>query len=580
MDLKRELRAAAGKAKRLPARVIRFGAAKLPTNSPLRKTAKKLATTLLPGIVAKAKQAPVVGNREPIVGAEKVLWVAARNVQEPYLAPEKEPYRILGAPLASAVRVAMIADDFTYQSFRTEFDVERLMPKTWRAQMDKHKPALFFCESAWQGGPPSEHPWQSKVYASIRWPERRHELLAILAYCKKKGIPTVFWNKEDPTHFDDRVNDFVATAKLFDHVLTTDADCVSRYVNEVGVAHAGCLPFAVQPRIFHPLGAKHDPSQASFAGSWYANYEDRSAAAEEIFDLVLESGRELVIYDRAHGTTDERRVFPAKYAQFTHPAITFEETAEAYRASAFGITLNTVTTSSTMFARRIYELAACGAIVLSNESEGVRDVFGDSVIFPQTERERFLALDDAEILRMRRKAMSIAMANTYLQRAEQVLAFAGVPFQSRETTTLAVRVASFADVDRARELAADPLYSHLLLIVEPEAEYELLDALQRKSSGGETVVAASSIAFGLRSRSYMTTPDLVLVDLADPLPAETAAEIRRHLVHADAPVRACSDAVRLYTKAEGPATNLAIGTSSLERFGEILAADSVEAWEV
>ena len=52
----------------------------------------------------------------------------------------------------------------------------------------------------------------------------------MLNYCRSRGIPTVFWNKEDPPHFDD----FIGAAKEFDFVFTTDADCVPMYREALG----------------------------------------------------------------------------------------------------------------------------------------------------------------------------------------------------------------------------------------------------------------------------------------------------------------------------------------------------------
>src|SRR5699024_11732130 len=51
------------------------------------------------------------------------------------------------------------------------------------------------------------------------------EVTDLLAECRKRGIPTVFWNKEDPPHFDD----FLPLAKLFDVVFTSDVRLVNEY---------------------------------------------------------------------------------------------------------------------------------------------------------------------------------------------------------------------------------------------------------------------------------------------------------------------------------------------------------------
>ena len=91
---------------------------------------------------------------------------------------------------------------------------------------------------------------RAKIYTSIKFKkENRKELIEILDDCHEKGIPTVFWNKEDPVHFSDRINDFIRTSALFDYVFTTAVECVDLYIRDVGVPYADVLPFAVQPKL-------------------------------------------------------------------------------------------------------------------------------------------------------------------------------------------------------------------------------------------------------------------------------------------------------------------------------------------
>ena len=72
----------------------------------------------------------------------------------------------------------------------------------------------------------------------------RTGLQALVQHCRDAGVPTVFWNKEDPPHFED----FLDTARLFDHVFTTDAECVPAYRERLGHDRVGVLPFAVPDR--------------------------------------------------------------------------------------------------------------------------------------------------------------------------------------------------------------------------------------------------------------------------------------------------------------------------------------------
>lgn len=99
----------------------------------------------------------------------------------------------------SSVRVAAVCDEFTYNSISPDCDLETVRPNDWREVFERHKPEVFFCESAWVGMPSSQHPWRGKIYASYLFDkENRSELIQILEHCKRRGIPTVFWNKRTP----------------------------------------------------------------------------------------------------------------------------------------------------------------------------------------------------------------------------------------------------------------------------------------------------------------------------------------------------------------------------------------------
>jgi hypothetical protein len=101
-------------------------------------------------------------------------------------------------------------------------------------------PELLFIESAWRG---KDELWGNKVGHTSS------ELQGIVEWCRRRKIPTVFWNKEDPVHFET----FLNTARLFDYVFTTDIDCIHRYKAALGHERVFLLPFACQPKIHNPI---------------------------------------------------------------------------------------------------------------------------------------------------------------------------------------------------------------------------------------------------------------------------------------------------------------------------------------
>jgi hypothetical protein len=122
------------------------------------------------------------------------------------------------------LRVATVADEFSWRAWQFEADVYTFTPKTWREVLEERRPDLLLVESAWSG---IDDTW----YFQIRDLGKRGEVIKyyaipeIVAWCRQHSIPTVFYNKEDPPNFDV----FIEAAKQFDHVFTSDANCIADY---------------------------------------------------------------------------------------------------------------------------------------------------------------------------------------------------------------------------------------------------------------------------------------------------------------------------------------------------------------
>ncbi|ODP97415.1 hypothetical protein BGL48_14020 [Salinivibrio sp. SS3] len=346
------------------------------------------------------------------------------------------PQKVKKPKHASDYKVAIIADEFTSNSFSGEFQALPVEPDNWMDVFQDHQPDVFFCESAWAGPDPVKRPWRGKVYASVNFPnENRKTLLSILEYCKKAGIPTVFWNKEDPTHHNDRVHDFVKTASLFDYVFTTAEECVESYKNNYGVKNAFALPFGTNPRLFNPIENGKRTDHVVFAGSWYENHTERCKEMKNILDRLVDGGFKLDIYNRYHGDSDPLHIWPEKYNPYLLPAKPHHEMPEVYKSSVYGLNFNTVTASSTMFARRVFELMSSNTLVVSNYSKGVDQMFGDLVVFPDRDPERLKSLTQDEVDSIRHTALhEVLEKHTYKQRWRNILQAVGLPFVENDTT--------------------------------------------------------------------------------------------------------------------------------------------------
>jgi spore maturation protein CgeB len=241
----------------------------------------------------------------------------------------------------------------------------KLTRENWQEQLEKTKPDLLLVESCWRG---NDGNWGTLTKGS----GGGKKLGGVLRYCKEQGIPTVFWNKEDPPHYDK----FGAVAALFGVAITTDINMVPNYKKDFGItAHA--LSFAAQPKIHNPSLGVVRLDKAVFAGSYYSERKDRCKDFHDIVSDLEAVGVGYDIYDRNHMSGIERFQYPDRYAANIIGKLPPEELWKVNNGYKYQINLNSVTDSSTMFARRVYESLASGTPVISNASKGVNELFGD-----------------------------------------------------------------------------------------------------------------------------------------------------------------------------------------------------------
>lgn len=272
----------------------------------------------------------------------------------------------------SQLTIGIIADQFTLEGLQGEANLVALRPESWRTQLDAQPLDALLVESAWEG---IDGLWKQKV--GYYDDERFSTLRGLLERCNELGVPAIFWNKEDPVHF----NRFIHTSTYFDHVFTTDSDCIRRYKAGAGQRQqtVASLPFYAQPRLQNivPSARPYDHSVA-YAGSFYGDkYKKRSHELAKLLDVAKNYG--LSIYDRQHLNPESPYRFPARLASFVRGGLDYAEMVEAYKAHPVHINVNSVDSSPTMFSRRVMEIAASGAAVISGKGAGVEQVMNGLV---------------------------------------------------------------------------------------------------------------------------------------------------------------------------------------------------------
>ena len=363
-------------------------------------------------------------------------------------------------PVARDIKVAVILDVFSTDAFRYEWQQITFGPEDWREVLERERPAMLFVESAWHG---NKGRWATMMSAAGA---PKQPVRDLVAWCREQGVPTVFWNKEDPPNFDR----FIETAKLFDQVFTVDADCIPRYVEAVGHDRVALLPFGAQPRIHNPVavpgGRKHE---VAFAGTYHAKkYPERAAQMQTILGPAREF--DLHIYSRI--SDDPDFAFPAEYTDFIVGSLPYERMLAAYKAYKIFLNVNSVTESPTMCARRVFELSACGTPVVSGHSRALERVFGDLVRLSSTPEQTTEAL--VELMKdadRRDRVGHLAMREVFAKhlyghRADSVLAAAGVPAPCRERSISVILPTNRPDqIDHAIAQVAAQVHRPLQLVL-------------------------------------------------------------------------------------------------------------------
>ncbi|WP_051427411.1 glycosyltransferase [Arthrobacter sp. H20] len=325
------------------------------------------------------------------------------------------------------VRAAIILDEFSALAFSYEWETFPLTPLNWRRVILEEHVDLLFVESAWHG---SSDAWKYQLSGPTGPSESFKEMVEGF---RNHGTPTVFWNKEDPPHYQD----FLPTAKLFDHVFTSDSDKVASYTEDLGHNRVFTLTFAAQPALHNPVRPRKGwhTRDLAFAGMYFT---DKFPERRSQMDLLLGAATDvsesmdtgLEIFSRQLGGAAQYQ-FPEHLRRRVVGSLPYSQMLTAYKAYKVFLNVNSVIGSPSMCARRVFEIAASGTPVVSTRSAAIEALFPDEEIpivdtvdqarnvLSALVRQR--SLGDRQVHRAQRRIWN---AHTYAHRAEQILAVA------------------------------------------------------------------------------------------------------------------------------------------------------------
>jgi len=349
------------------------------------------------------------------------------------------------------ITLGLIADQFTTDTLASAVKVLPLSPENWLQELKAQPIDAMFVESAWKG---NQGRWHRKVgYYSD---EEFAPLKALLAHCRSMGIPILFWNKEDPVHFER----FRQTAALCDHVFTTDSRRIIPYLATPGALSltASSCPFYASPQIHNLLPSTRTwQHTAAYGGTYYGKrYPERTEYMDKIMSAAAPLG--LTIYDRQHGDPESPYHYPTGLGGHVAGSLSYEAMIQAYKAHPVQINVNSVLDSPTMFSRRVMEIAACGTPLISGPGFGMSRYMAGAVHVAHTESEAAQALENllhhpAYRWRVALKgARTIMRAHTTQHRLVQMLRTAG----------MAVMAPKAVAIQLATQKVTEPIVRRLL----------------------------------------------------------------------------------------------------------------------
>ncbi|MGP9530326.1 glycosyltransferase family protein [Psychrobacter sp. AOP7-A1-18] len=269
---------------------------------------------------------------------------------------------------AKKIRFISVLDEISETSWSEEFKLFRLVKKNFVEQVGASTANGLFIESCWKG---NQGEWEYAFTSPGLKHQNAQNLLEALDTAKNKGLPILFWNKEDPMHYEK----FLPIAEKCDIIFTTDSNRVSDYKKDLNNQNVYCLPFAANPYICNPMNrSRYDEENICFAGSYYSvGHDDRKIQMDQMLPVLLKLDG--VIYDRMSKLDNERYYFPAVYQDILRDSVNFKDMTALYKHFKIFLNVNTITDSPTMMSRRVYELLACGTPVISTPSQAIEEQF-------------------------------------------------------------------------------------------------------------------------------------------------------------------------------------------------------------
>ncbi|GAG97352.1 unnamed protein product, partial [marine sediment metagenome] len=179
------------------------------------------------------------------------------------------------------ISMLYVMDEFAEKCIASLFNSYPLVRSNFAEQILSSNSQLFFLESCWFG---NNGKWQYAMTSRSEDHPARLAIYGAIELAKIKGMKVVFYNKEDPMHFDM----YSHIAKKVDMVFTSDQNMVRKYKAMVPGIPVETLRFAAPSNLCNPIGSLpfDERRSVAFAGGYYGkNHDERREQMEARADL-------------------------------------------------------------------------------------------------------------------------------------------------------------------------------------------------------------------------------------------------------------------------------------------------------
>lgn len=400
------------------------------------------------------------------------------------------------------LRAAVVTDEYMLNFYKDAFSEVTYVRPSAVDQVIAEGFDLLIYVTCWKG-------LHDEEWRGVKFREGPLEALEkLLAFARENGRPTIFQSIEDPSNFDY----FLPIARKFDHVFTSDTDCLEAYRRELGHDSVHYGEYGANPQLNNPIGShRHTVNKAFFAGSYPKRYQERVNDMHVMFDSILSTGENLTLVDRNFGNEDY--AFPEPYGELSLEPMPHDVLQRVHKLFRWSLNFNSIKSSPTMCAMRIYELQAQGRGLLSNYARSVFNRFPEIRII--ADHENLESYFTAEIPLSEHRTNEAQVRSVLTSRTAQDIALrmldaAGVdPGVPRGTPRVAL-VANRVDEQLRREVAAQS-YPEVELIGDDADAEELLSReiryigrVDTEHSYGEHYVMDRINAFKYTNSDFVT----------------------------------------------------------------------------